>query len=236
MASKGHGLRLYSRGNCVWLGYCAIQQISKTHRKSTIILKRKGKRKGNKSRHWLQWFVVRHRLSGSEGEASASIFALRVFVGSTPDRYNGRPQWKTANSFCICEWTEGSPGLRRDKYSTPPEACWLARPGSTMTVPPLPSTCNLLKFVLFHGRVIYHWHLFATSNGGPLWWGKVQGSWPKLKQTFYQLTIAFSSSWLFPRSFWFSFCWLPLTPPVLYHSRFCFVFFFFFLKITEPPG
>lgn len=54
---------------------------------------------------------------------------------------------------------------------------------------------------------------------GPLQWGKVQGSWPKLKQTFYQLTIAFSGSWLFPRSFGFSFRSLPLTPPVLFRAR-----------------
>lgn len=40
---------------------------------------------------------------------------------------------------------------------------------------------------------------------GPLQWGKVQGSWPKLKQTFYQLTIAFSASWLLPGALGFHF-------------------------------
>lgn len=67
----------------------------------------------------------------------------------------------------------------------------------------------------------FHW--------GPLQWGKVQESWLKRKHTFDQLTIAFSSFWLFLRSFWFLFCWLPLTPPSLYNSR------LFFLKIITPP-
>lgn len=114
-------------------------------------------------------------------------------------------------------------------YIFNPTGSLLACPCSTTTVPTLASTCNLLKFALFYGRVIYHWHLFATSTGGPLQWGKVQESWLKRKHTFYQLTIAFSSFWLFLRSFWFLFCWLPLTPPSLYNSR------LFFLKIITPP-
>lgn len=80
------------------------------------------------------------------------------------DRYNGMLQWKPPNSFSIYEWTEGIPWLRRDKHSAlqEPAGCW----DRTIPQPTLASARNLLTFVLFHGRVIYHWHLLATSTGG----------------------------------------------------------------------
>lgn len=130
-------------------------------------------------------------------------------------------QWKTPNLFSIYEWTEGILWLRKNKHSAPLEACWLTHAAPLLCPLWLPHVIYWRLCFLTAGDLSltplchFHW--------GPLQWGKVQGSWPKLKQTFYQLTIAFSNSWLFPRSFSFSFCWLLFTPLVLYNPR---LFFF----------
>lgn len=69
----------------------------------------------------------------------------------------------------------------------------------------------------------------AGRGRGALQWGKIQGSWPIVRQTFYQLTIAFSNSGLFPRGLQFVFCWLLLTPLGLHSPG------LLFLKVIELP-
>lgn len=174
--------------------------------------------------HWLPPSRERRSFSGSEKEASASLLALCVFVWFTPDRYNGMLPWKTPHSFSIYEWTEGIPWLRRDTYSAPLEPAGWPRHHHDCTHSGIHVQFTKVCAVSWQGDLSLT--PLCHFNWGALQWGKVQGSWLKLKQTFYQLTIASSSSWLFPRSFGFSFCWPQLTPLVLYKV--------IFLQIIEP--
>lgn len=126
-------------------------------------------------------------------------------------------QWKISQLIFHLWMNRKHPVLKEGQVLWPTGACWLLGLHHYWAHSCLHTQFTNVCAVSWQGD------LSLTTpchfSWGPLQWGKVQGSWPKLKQTFYQLTIAFSASWLFPRSFGFSFRSLPLTLPVLFRAR-----------------
>lgn len=82
--------------------------------------------------------------------------------------YSWQIQWnasvKTSQLIFHLWMNRRYPVAKEGQASAPrgPAGCWEC----TIPQPTLASARNLLTFVLFHGRVIYHWHLLATSTGG----------------------------------------------------------------------